>query len=82
MVLSEIIRRARQCGIRKLVGVYRPTDRNDMVREHYQRLGFCKIEEDDGVTRWEIGTDTEVIAPPMIVEWSSVETNQLAPIGV
>jgi FkbH-like protein len=82
MVLSEIIRRARQCDIRKLVGIYRPTDRNDMVREHYQKLGFSAIgEEANGITYWDLGTDKEVITPPMIVEWSSVESDQLASIN-
>jgi FkbH-like protein len=81
MVLSEIIRRARQCDIRKLVGIYRPTERNDMVREHYQKLGFSAIgEQANGITYWDLGTDKEVITPPMIVEWSSVESDQLAPI--
>ena len=81
MVLREIIRRARQRGVGRLVGIYRPTDRNGMVREHYQKLGFSQIEEDtSGATHWEIGTDTEVIAPPMIVEWSAVESNQPAPV--
>jgi FkbH-like protein len=42
-------------GARRLVGRYRPTEKNGMVREHYGRLGFAKMEEhEDGSTRWEL----------------------------
>jgi len=55
MVLREILSHARAAGIRKLVGVYKPTDRNKLVLDHYPRLGFTKIaEEDSGWSRWEL----------------------------
>lgn len=31
-------------GIFRIVGEYLPTAKNQMVEEHYPRLGFCKIE--------------------------------------
>jgi FkbH-like protein len=68
-VLREILLRARGRGVRHLLGVYRPTERNGMVREHYRKLGFEQIDEaQDGTTHWEISTDTEVEEPPMAVE--------------
>lgn len=55
MVLREILRHAGVAGIHKLVGVYHPTDRNKLVVDHYGKLGFTKVfEEDSGLTRWEI----------------------------
>ena len=55
MVLREVLCHARANGIRKLVGAYRPTDRNQLVADHYAKLGFTKIEEaQSGVTRWEL----------------------------
>jgi len=58
MVLREMLEHARAVGIRKLTGVYRPTDRNKLVVEHYARLGFTKIAEDEsGLTRWELLVD-------------------------
>jgi FkbH-like protein len=58
MVLREILQHARVAGIRKLVGVFRPTDRNKLVVDHYAKLGFTKVaEEDSGVTRWEVLVD-------------------------
>jgi FkbH-like protein len=38
--LNLLAREARAAGVRRIVGEYRPTDRNAMVREHYSKLGF------------------------------------------
>jgi FkbH-like protein len=40
MVLRELILCARERGIAKLVGRYIPSGRNDMVKDHYAKLGF------------------------------------------
>jgi FkbH-like protein len=53
MVLGELLRHARQAGIRTLKGVYKPTERNKLVIDHYAKLGFTKVaEEETGLTRW------------------------------
>ena len=55
MVLREILEHARAAGIQKLIGTYRPTDRNKLVVDHYAKLGFNKVaEEESGLTRWEL----------------------------
>jgi FkbH-like protein len=41
-VLNELARRALARGLKRLRGVYIPTAKNDMVKEHYPRLGFSK----------------------------------------
>jgi FkbH-like protein len=70
MVLCEILRHAREAGVTRLSGTYRPTDRNKLVADHYSRLGFCKKhEEETGLTRWEMlveGADPES-APMKVV---------------
>jgi predicted enzyme involved in methoxymalonyl-ACP biosynthesis len=39
-------------GAGRLVGEYRPTKKNGMVREHYARLGFTPLEAaEDGSSR-------------------------------
>jgi len=54
-VLREILEHARAAGVEKLRGVYRPTDRNKLVEDHYDKLGFTKTGEDNsGVTYWEL----------------------------
>ena len=55
MVLREILEHARAARVHKLTGAYRPTDRNKLVIDHYAKLGFTKIwEEESGLTRWEL----------------------------
>jgi FkbH-like protein len=54
MVLREILKHARAANIEKLIGRYRPTDRNALVRDHYANLGFAKSrEQDSGLSEWE-----------------------------
>jgi FkbH-like protein len=69
MVLREILQHARQFGIRKLLGIYKPTDRNQLVVDHYAKLGFTKTaEEASGLTRWELDVESaEPDAAPMKV---------------
>jgi FkbH-like protein len=55
MVLRETLEHARAAGIWKLVGSYRPNGRNQLVVDHYARIGFTKAREDEsGLTRWEL----------------------------
>jgi FkbH-like protein len=58
MVLREILTHARAAGVGKLIGVYKPTDRNKLVVDHYARLGFSQTSaEESGLTRWELSVD-------------------------
>ena len=43
MVLREILQHARAAGIEKLIGTYRPTDRNKLVVDHYAQAGILAI---------------------------------------
>jgi FkbH-like protein len=55
MVLRKILEHARAAGIGKLSGTYRPTEKNKLVVDHYSKLGFTKVlEEESGLTRWEL----------------------------
>ena len=68
MALREILTHARDAGVRTLVGVYRPTEKNALVREHYRKLGFAKVEEEaDGATVWTMPTTAEIATVPMTV---------------
>ncbi len=52
-MMDELVRRCRERGIRKIVGHYYPTAKNNMVRDFYSLQGFDKICEDDkGNTEW------------------------------
>jgi hypothetical protein len=43
----------RAAGIGKLCGIYKPTERNQLVVDHNAKLGFGKVlEEATGLKRW------------------------------
>lgn len=41
-VLADLIRAARDAGVARLEGIFRPTTKNAPVAEHYTRLGFSR----------------------------------------
>ena len=69
--LNVLCARAAEKGYRRLLGVYRPTAKNGMVKDHFQRLGFDLIETAaDGTTRWELPLErfTERTTPMRVVK--------------
>ena len=53
--LNLIAAEAQRLGAQRLIGEYRPTAKNGMVRDHYAKLGFTPLAEfDGGITRWEL----------------------------
>lgn len=52
-VFKEIVTQARRQGISQLLGTYHPTERNQLVKDHYENLGFELLgDEEDGTTHW------------------------------
>jgi FkbH-like protein len=52
-VLQELLDQACARGISRIIGTYRPTERNSLVKDHYAKLGFTEFEQaSDGSTRW------------------------------
>jgi FkbH-like protein len=78
MVLQELLEHARRQGIRRLIGSYRPTERNKLVEHHYSKLGFTEIaRHEDGTTVWELDAGTAIVEPaPMVVRSLGFETLQ------
>ncbi|HXZ55397.1 MAG TPA: HAD-IIIC family phosphatase [Burkholderiales bacterium] len=57
-VLGELVRHAREGGVRRLLGTYLPTDRNQLVEDHYGRLGFALLERNEsGASHWALAVD-------------------------
>ena len=68
MVLAEIARHAQRAGIRRLIGEYLPTERNVMVKDHYQKLGFTRrSEKPNGETEWELALPVHITPAPMVI---------------
>jgi FkbH-like protein len=51
-ILNEVVARAREAGVERLRGVYRATERNGMVKDHYAGLGFSPNGEEETGTHW------------------------------
>ncbi len=68
-VLAELVAVARERGITSIVGVYRPTPRNQLVEQHYAKLGFAQQPDGrEGETVWAYDVGAADIAPaPMAV---------------
>jgi len=72
--LNLLAREAKAMGARAIGGVYLPTKKNGMVREHYGRLGFEKTEDNaDGSSRWRLALENFV---PHEVLMETVEGEQ------
>jgi FkbH-like protein len=69
MVLRELLQHAAERGIKRLIGIYLPTDRNKLVEQHYAKLGFTLREQRaDGSTIWKLDVENaRVEAAPMKV---------------
>jgi len=56
--LNTMVEEARRRGYKKIIGEYLPTLKNQMVKEHFDQLGFTKVwEQADGSKRYELSVD-------------------------
>jgi FkbH-like protein len=57
--MNIVAAEAKRLGASQLVGEYIPTKKNGMVRDHYKKLGFAKVREDDGgASSWRLDLAT------------------------
>ncbi len=52
--LNELAESARKLGCRRLTGAFIPTEKNGLVKDHYERLGFRSAGGDGTSTLWEL----------------------------
>jgi len=56
--LNTLVEACEARGVRRLVGLYKPTEKNGMVREMYAGLGFERVSAvEGGESRWELKLD-------------------------
>lgn len=65
-MLDTLVALARARGGRRLIGVYAKSERNEMVSEHYQRLGFSLLDRDAEGSRWALDLAAYVPLHPAI----------------
>tara|TARA_R110001606_G_C15403239_1_gene653559 strand:- start:13174 stop:15021 length:1848 start_codon:yes stop_codon:yes gene_type:complete len=68
VVLAHIVNAAKQHAVHWLRGIFVPSGRNDLVREHYEKLGFARTQSDSNVNAWLMSTaDFEEQELPFII---------------
>ena len=56
--LNVVMEEASRLGAKRLRGIFRPTSKNTMVKDHYPNLGFREIPSpEDGVLHWNLEVD-------------------------
>ena len=53
-MLDELVARCQRIGVKKLIGYYYPTEKNNMVSTMYQNFGFDNSSMHDGASRWSL----------------------------
>jgi FkbH-like protein len=61
--LNSIMSAAKIARVRTLIGQYFPSGRNEMVKEHYSRLGFMNLDDNHNGSRWQLDVKTYVPIP-------------------
>ena len=62
-MMDELVKKCKEKGVKKIIGHYYPTAKNNMVKDFYSIQGFSKISEDEkGNTDWlfEIGDNYQI----------------------
>jgi FkbH-like protein len=57
-ILAHLVAQARVLGVTEIIGRYIPTARNELVRDHYNRLGFAQFAAKGGETAWRLAVDS------------------------
>jgi FkbH-like protein len=54
LLFNDLLATARERGWTEIVGQYKPTDRNGLVKDHYAGLGFTRDGGDGATERWRL----------------------------
>jgi FkbH-like protein len=55
--LNVLAKNAAAMGATRLIGLFRPTEKNAMVKEHYPKLGFEPCGDQDGFSTWRLALE-------------------------
>lgn len=74
VTLNYLASQAKAKNVRALLGQYRRTERNGLVKDHYSKLGFTQLSEDESGSHWKLDVASYV---PASVPIEIVETTPL-----
>lgn len=81
-VLNEIVNHAKRAGARRLIGTYNQTDRNELVRQHYAKLGFELIASTENEMRWSLDVTSYAARPVPIATAAEVQEPEIPAQGI
>ncbi len=75
-MFDRLVEAAVERAISRIVGIYRPTAKNGLVKDLYHQMGFTRVGETDGEERYEL----EVPAIPMITATHVLNINDTSTV--
>lgn len=72
LALHELLRICQQRGCNRLKGIYIPTERNGMVRDHFRGLGFSPAGTEENATAWVLESESP-LAPAAHIQVERIE---------
>jgi predicted enzyme involved in methoxymalonyl-ACP biosynthesis len=54
LLFNHLLAAAPGCGAGEILGFYRRTARNGIVKDHYRNLGFTRVDGDNDVETWRL----------------------------
>ena len=68
-MMDALVRECQRRSLKKILGMYIPTAKNALVKDHYEILGFVKIREhDDSVTEWEFPLNASYVNKNTVIK--------------
>lgn len=79
-VCNRLVRDARSAGAQRIIGRYRPSERNNMVRDLFPKLGFVATSDRASEHRWALDLENfEPFEVPMIEADTEVQVKREPP---
>lgn len=66
VMMNELISRAKEIHINRVIGYYFATDKNAMVKRFYDDMGFSLIKENEDGSSWKLNVDEFIKMPTQI----------------
>lgn len=51
-MMDALVKACLESGVNEIRGIYYPTEKNSMVKDFYYKMGFVKVNEENGSTEW------------------------------
>lgn len=68
-MMDALVRECQKRSLKKILGIYIPTAKNVLVKDHYETLGFMKMQKHDGdITEWEFPLSSNYVNKNTVIK--------------